>query len=65
MATMKVVASVEDERHLDAGWWFYLKPGWKVSGYNTHCIHRDTKRECMEMLKYSVERCECETCFVK
>lgn len=62
MATMRVVESVDDERNLGHGWWFYLKPGWRWVGYNTHCIHRDTKRECLEELRINVEPCDCADC---
>lgn len=62
MATMKVVAEVVDEREYDAGWWFYLKPGWKWEGYGTHAIRRDLKKDCLWELKTNVVPCNCLIC---
>lgn len=56
----KLVEEVEDDRANDNGWWAYLKPGWR-SLEQTHQVHEDTVRECLEQLRYC-EPCDCDEC---
>lgn len=59
---MSVVARVGDERAQGHGWWYYLKPGYRVAGEMTHAIHCETRRECDEELRFFVEPCDCGDC---
>lgn len=59
---MSIVAEIGDERAQGNGWWYYLKPGYRVAGKMTHAIRCDTRRECNEELRWRVEPCDCEGC---
>jgi hypothetical protein len=62
MATMAAVSEVIDERAYGHGWWYYLKPGWKRRGYETHALRADTKREINQILREEVVPCDCPHC---
>lgn len=62
MATMRIVEQIIDERNDGHGWWYFLKPGWKREGYDTHSLRADTKREINKQLKTEVVACNCAEC---
>jgi hypothetical protein len=55
------VDMVSDERDCNSGIWIYFKPGWINYMTETHCIHEETVRECIDYWKYVVS-CDCEDC---
>lgn len=61
---MAAVAEVIDERADGHGWWYYLKPGWKREGFETHALRASTKRELNKMLRNEVVPCDCRECRV-
>lgn len=63
--SMRIVEEVVDERAQGHGWWYYLKPGWKREGYNTHALRADTKRVINEQLRTEVVPCDCAGCLEK
>lgn len=58
----RLVEAVEDDRRNDNGWWCYLKPGWINTLTDTHCVHEDTVRECLDQLANHCEPCKCGDC---
>lgn len=52
-----------NERDPENGWayWIYFKPGWINTMTETHSIHEDSVRACLEMTKW-IRPCECEDC---
>lgn len=48
----------------DGSWshWIYLKPGWINTAHEVHLVHEGTVRECLEVLRDSIEPCECDDC---
>lgn len=55
------IKEVSDERATGEGYWIYLVAGWWSPWDETHCIHEDTLRYCVEKMHW-VEPCFKECC---
>ncbi len=56
------ISEYEDDRANQNGHWVHLKDGWINLFSETHMIHEDTVKECVEQMRHWVKRCLCEQC---
>lgn len=55
------IASIDDERGTQNGYWVNLKPGWIDAESGCHAIHEDTLSAC-ELRFGFVQSCQCLDC---